>query len=198
MNTVITISREFGSGGHCIGEQLAKKLSIPFYDKEIIMHISEETGFSADYVQEKSEYAPNKSIFAYGLIARDNAGVSSTDKIIQVQTDIIKRLAQKGDCIIIGRCADYILKENSNCINIFIHGNKPAKCSRIEKLYKISEKDSLKLMNDMDKKRRLNYQYCTDQSWGNIKNYTITLNSSEIGIETCVDIISALYKLKKQ
>ena len=109
--TIITISREFGSGGHFIGEEVSKRLGIPFYDKNIIQQIAEKTGFSEDFVKEQSEYAPSKNMFAYAFVGRDHTGSSLSDRVYAAQTQVIRNLAEKGSCIIIGRCADYILKD---------------------------------------------------------------------------------------
>ena len=106
--TIITISREFGSGGHFIGEEVSKRLGIPFYDKNIIQQIAEKTGFSEDFVKEQSEYAPSKNMFAYAFVGRDHTGSSLSDRVYAAQTQVIRNLAEKGSCIIIGRCADYI------------------------------------------------------------------------------------------
>ena len=189
---IITISREFGSGGRYIGKQVAEQLGIEFYDKEIIGKIAEKTGLAEDFIEKVGEYAPSKSIFAYSLAGRTSFGVSVEDYLNSVQRKIILDIAEQQPCVIVGRCADYILRERTDCINIFIHGNVEQKTERIVKLYNVSETEAQKLMKDMDKKRSVNYSYYTDQKWGNVKNYMMTLNSSEIGIEKCADLIASL------
>lgn len=191
-NKVITISREFGSGGHFIGEELAKKLGVRYYDKDIIDKVAEETGLSAKFVETQGEYAPTKNFFSYSFIGRDASGASLADQIFVAQTKIIREIAEKESCVIIGRCADYILKDNPDCVHAFIYGDTKIKAERIQKLYNKSEKEALALMKEMDKKRSINYKYCTDQTWGNNKNYTITLNSSKLGFDTCVNILAQL------
>lgn len=195
---IITISREFGSGGHFIGEQVAKECNIPFYDKEIIEKIAEKTGFSKDYIEKKSEYASGKNIFSYAFVGRDNTGMSIADRIYEEQTRIIRELAGKESCVIIGRCSDYILKDHPDSLHIFIYGDQDKKSERLQKLYGVSEAKALQMMKEMDKKRSIHYKYNTDQVWGNVRNYTLSLNSSILGFEQCINIISNLYRLEKK
>lgn len=188
MKKIITISREFGSGGRCIGASLAKELGYTFYDKDIILQVAEKTGLSAKYIEERGEYAPKKNIFSYAF-GRDAAGASVNDYIYQMQRTIIQEIAEKGKCVIVGRCADYILRDRDDVLNVFIHGNEPEKCKRIMELYNKSETDALAFMKDIDKKRGINYSYYTDQKWGATKNYALCLNSSIIGYDGCVKVI---------
>lgn len=192
MRKIITISREFGSGGHFIGEQVARQLGITFYDKQILDQIAQETGFSKEFIEKQGEYAPSKGIFSYGFVGRDSTGSSVSDKIYHVQEKLIRELAEKEDCVIIGRCADYVLRDRSEARHIFICGNTEEKQARIEKIYGKTPKEALRMMQDMDKKRKLHYNYYTDQEWGSIKNYSLTCNSSVLGYEKCVRIIAAL------
>lgn len=189
MKKVITISREFGSGGRFIGESLAKELGFAFYDKEIIEHVAEKTGLSAKYIAERGEYAPKNNIFSYSFISRDAQGSSIDDYIYQAQQYIICHIAEKGNCVIVGRCADYILRNRNDVLNVFIHGEEPEKCRRIMKLYEKTEKEALALMKDTDKKRSINYAYYTEQKWGNTKNYALCLNSSILGYDNSIKII---------
>ena len=194
MNKIITISRQFGSGGHFIGEQVANKLGIQFYDKKIIEKIAEETGFSEKFIREQSEYSSSKNPFAFGLIGRDQNGESIADKIYAAQAKIIRELSHKEDCVIIGRCADYILKDEVDIklLNVFICADEGAKAERIQKLYEKTETEAIKLIRDMDKKRKLHYEFYTDRTWGNLMNYSLILNSSELGREKCIDLICSL------
>ena len=189
MKKIITISREFGSGGRFIGEALAKELNFAFYDKNIIEQVAQETGLSEKYIAERGEYALSHNRFSYGFIGRTMQGNSVDDLIYQAQTNIICDLAEKGNCVIIGRCADYILRNRSDVLNVFIHGNKAEKAQRIMNLYGKTEQEALVLMKDTDKKRAVNYAYCTDQKWGVSKNYALCMNSSILGYETCIEII---------
>ena len=134
MKNIITISRQFGSGGREIGEKVAEKLGYKFYDKEIIEKLSEKTGLAKEFIRNAGEYAPSKSIFSYALIARDRNGTSLTDYVYKVQRELILELADSEPCVIVGRCADYILKERDDCFNAFIHGNMEVKKERVKKL----------------------------------------------------------------
>ena len=189
MKKIITISREFGSGGRFIGEALAKELNFAFYDKNIIEQVAQETGLSEKYIAERGDYALSHNRFSYGFIGRTMQGNSVDDLIYQAQTNIICDLAEKGNCVIVGRCADYILRNRSDVLNVFIHGNKAEKAQRIMNLYGKTEQEALVLMKDTDKKRAVNYAYCTDQKWGVSKNYALCMNSSILGYETCIEII---------
>ena len=190
---IITISREFGSGGKYIGERVAEKLGIPYYDSVIMERIAEETGFVKDFVAQVAEYAPSKSIFSYAFVGRNTAGESLEDYVQKVQRKIIIDLASKGPCVIVGRCADYILSDRHDCLNVFIRGNTDEKKQRLVEFHGIDPKDAEKVMKDTDKKRSINYKYYTGRTWGDYRNYTIMLNSTDIGVEKCIDIIADLY-----
>lgn len=191
---IITISREFGSGGRFIGEETAKKLGIAFYDREIIAKVADDLGLSEKYVADRGEYAPSKNIFSYAFIGRDINGNSIADQIYSYQQKIIKELAAKEPCVIVGRSADYILSERDDVLNVFIQGNKADKIVRIKEIYSKSDDEAAKMIKDTDKKRSVNYRYCTDQEWGSRKNYDIVLNSSTLGYDNCIDVISKLYR----
>ena len=191
---IITISREFGSGGRFIGEETAKKLGIAFYDREIIAKVADDLGLSEKYVADRGEYAPSKNIFSYAFIGRDINGNSIADQIYSYQQKIIKELAAKEPCVIVGRSADYILSGRDDVLNVFIQGNKTDKIVRIKEIYSKSDDEAAKMIKDTDKKRSVNYRYCTDQEWGSRKNYDIVLNSSTLGYDNCIDVISRLYR----
>ena len=194
MSKIITISREYGSGGKYIGELVAKKLGIPFYDKEIMQKIAEETGFVNEFIEKLAEYAPSKSIFAYAFAGRSVSGEAVEDTIYAAQRRIILELAEKGDCVIVGRSADYILKGKHETIDVFIHGDLEAKKERVCRFHGVNAADAEKLLRDTDKKRAINYKYYTGEAWGDAKNYTLTLNSTKLGTENCADIIAEIYK----
>ena len=189
---IITISREFGSGGRFIGEEVAKKLGIAYYDKNIIGQIAEKSGLSPEYIQENAELSPKKGLFAYAFSGRDITGKSVEDMVYEAQRNIILELAEKEPCVIIGRNADYILKDRDDVLNVFIHGDMPEKIKRITGLYNVKEKEVVKMMADTDKRRRTNYNFYTDQNWGKASNYTLCLNSSQLGYDRCEAIIMAV------
>ena len=191
---IITISREFGSGGRFIGEEVAKKLGIAYYDKNIIGQIAEKSGLSPEYIQENAELSPKKGLFAYAFSGRDITGKSVEDMVYEAQRNIILELAEKEPCVIIGRNADYILKDRDDVLNEFIHGDMPEKIKRITGLHNVEEKEAVKMMADTDKRRRTNYNVYTDQNWGKASNYTLCLNSSQLGYDRCEMIIMECVK----
>ena len=191
---IITISREFGSGGRFIGEEVAKKLGIAYYDKNIIGQIAEKSGLSPKYIQENAELSPKKGLFAYAFSGRDITGKSVEDMVYEAQRKVILDLAKKEPCVIIGRNADYILKDRDDVLNVFIHGDMPEKIKRITGLYNVKEKEAVKMMADTDKRRRTNYNFYTDQNWGKASNYTLCLNSSQLGYDRCEMIIMECVK----
>ena len=191
---IITISREFGSGGRFIGEEVAKKLGIAYYDKNIIGQIAEKSGLSPEYIQENAELSPKKGLFAYAFSGRDITGKSVEDMVYEAQRNIILELAEKEPCVIIGRNADYILKDRDDVLNVFIHGDMLEKIKRITGLYNVKEKEAVKMMADTDKRRRTNYNFYTDQNWGKASYYTLCLNSSQLGYDRCEMIIMECVK----
>ena len=186
---IITISREFGSGGRFIGEEVAKKLGIAYYDKNIINEIAEKSGLSPEYIQENAELSPKKGLFAYAFAGRDVTGKSVEDLVYEAQRKVILELAEKESCVIIGRNADYILKDRDDVLNVFIHGDTPEKIQRITRLYNVEEQKAVKMMVDRDKRRMANYNFYTNQKWGKADNYTLCLNSSQLGYDRCEKII---------
>ena len=182
---IITISREFGSGGRFIGEEVAKKLGIAYYDKNVINEIAEKSGLSPEYIQENAELSPKRGLFAYAFAGRDITGKSVEDMVYEAQRQVILELADKEPCVIIGRNADYILKDRDDVLNVFVHGDAPEKMQRIRQIYHVSEKVAAKMMADTDKRRMANYNFYTNQKWGKASNYTLCLNSSQLGYDRC-------------
>lgn len=194
MNTIITISREFGSGGHLIGKKVAERLGYKYYDKEIIERCADETGLAQDYIRRFGEHAGSQNVFAYSFVGRTSNGLCVEDYIFQMQHKIICDIADKENAVIIGRCADAILADRPNVLNIFIEANEKAKVKRIMEADGKTEKEAVKLMHEMDKKRAINYAYCTDGKWGQREHYDAILSSSTFGYDKCVDIIVDLAK----
>ena len=194
MKKIITISREFGSGGRSIGKAVAEKLGYKYYDRELIEKVADKTGFSREYIEEQGEYSPTTVSFAYSFVGRGINGVSTEDYLWSAQRKVILELADQEPCVIVGRCADYILKGRDDCLNIFIHANKKSREERIVKLYGATDKSPEKRLQEKDKKRKINYKYYTEQDWGMSQNYHLSLDSSEIGMDKCVDMIIDLAK----
>ena len=191
---IITISREFGSGGRFIGEEVAKKLGFACYDKNIIGQIAEKSGLAPEYIRESAELSLKKGLFAYAFAGRDITGQSVEDLVYETQRKVILELAEKESCVIIGRNADFILKDRDDVLNVFIYGDLPEKVERICRLYHVSEQEAVRMMTDIDKRRMTNYNFYTEQKWGKASNYTVCLNSSRIGYERGEEIIVGCVK----
>ena len=191
---IITICREFGCGGRFIGEEVAKKLGFACYDKNIIGQIAEKSGLAPEYIRESAELSPKKGLFAYAFAGRDITGKSVEDLVYETQRKMILKLAEKESCVIIGRNADFILKDRDDVLNVFIYGDLPEKVERICRLYHVSEQEAVRMMTDIDKRRMTNYNFYTEQKWGKASNYTVCLNSSRIGYEKCEEIIVGCVK----
>ena len=190
---IITISREFGSGGRTIGKEAAARLGIPCYDAQLIETMAEESGFSKEYIASHDEYAVGKGFLAHAFADRDYNGYSWQDELWKVQNKIILELAQKSSCVIVGRCADYILRGKADCLRVFVHADMESRAKRIVERYGERDISPEKRLKDKDKRRSSYYQFYTDMKWGEAKNYDISLNSGTIGINRCVDTVAALY-----
>lgn len=192
---VITISREFGSGGHSIGKTVAEKLGIPFYDQKLLEHISVETGFSQEFIEEAAEYATAKNSLLFNLLMNRSlhgrTELTPADSIYIAQAKIIKDLADKESCVIVGRCADYILRDRLDCFHVFICADSADRCRRVLDRYGDNGKPLAKRIEDKDTRRKIYYSHYTDQIWGAPQNYHLCLNSSKLGIDRCVDFILA-------
>ena len=196
MSRIITISRQYGSGGRTIGRMVAEKLGIPCYDQEIITQIAEKSGFCEEYIREKGEYTNTGSNFFNAIGIGYLNGLSLQDRLWIEQEKVILELAEKGDCVIVGRCADFILQDKVECVKVFIHTSMKNRIDRIIKYYNESEVPTEKSLEGKDKRRRAYYQYYTDVDWGIAKNYHLCLDSGELGVETCADIIANVDKSK--
>ena len=190
-NRIITISREFGSGGRTIGKMAAKELGISCYDRELLQKIAVESGFDENYIEEADEYAPGG--FLASAFSHQSAGPNNTDHLWKIQYNIITDLAQKGDCVIVGRCADYILREKANLLRVFVHADMKFRAERIVREYGEREESPEQRLRDKDKRRAAYHRFYTDMKWGYAQNYDITLNSGTLGIDKCVEIIKTLY-----
>ena len=192
-NRIITISREFGSGGRTVGKQVAQKLNIPCYDQELIEKIAEESGFAPAYIKEQGEYAVRAGWLSNALAGRFSNGLTTQDQLWLLQRKVILELAEKGPCVIVGRCADYILRNEADCLTAFIHADMEKRGQRIVEIYGEREESPEKRLRDKDKRRAAYYQVYTDMTWGDARHYHVALDSGVLGIETCVSILAGLY-----
>ena len=190
-NRVITISREFGSGGRTIGKRVAQELGIPCYDAELIHKIALETGFNENYIKEAGEYTPGG--FLSNVFSNRAYGPTNEDYLWKIQYQVITDLAQKESCVIVGRCADYILEDKADCLKVFIHADMDFRAKRIVGVYGERDISPEQRLKDKDKRRAAYHRFYTNRKWGHAQNYHITLDSGVIGLDACVDIIKKLY-----
>ena len=197
---IITVSRQFGSGGRTIAKALAERLGYAYYDSALVEEVAKETGFDPSYIADAGEYAPGKSMLSYAFSSASphtSGKLGATDYLWAAQCKVILDLAEKGNCVIVGRCADYILRERDDCLNVFIHAPKKYKAKRIVELYGVTDKSPEKRLEEKDTRRRVNYKYFTGKEWGLTENYHISLDSAMLGEEKCVDIIADIVNTKE-
>lgn len=192
MKKIITISRQFGSGGHSIAKAVADRLGIAFYDNNLITEVAKQSGLSEEFIRENEEYASHSSSFLYQL-AMSTAGTygypSVYQKLYEAQTKVIEEIANKEACVIVGRCADYILKDREDCLHVFIHADNEHRSKHILEKYGPTEKTTAQRIKDKDNKRRNYYRFHTDREWGVAANYHLALDSGALGEELCVELI---------
>ena len=192
MKKIITISRQFGSGGHSIAQAVAERLGIAFYDNNLITEVAKQSGLSEEFIRENEEYASHSSSFLYQL-AMSTAGTygypSVYQKLYEAQTKVIEEIANKESCVIVGRCADYILKDREDCLHIFIHADNEHRSKHILEKYGPTEKTTAQRIKDKDNKRRNYYRFHTDREWGVAANYHLALDSGALGEKLCVELI---------
>lgn len=197
MYPIITISREFGSGGHSIGEAVAKRLDIPFYDGAIVEKVAEESGYAKDFIETEGEYASRWGLYANTHYA--NFAPLPQDTMFGIQCKIIKEAAKKGPCVIVGRCADYVLEDTDlNVLDVFIHADTEHRKARILERYPDSDVPIEKRLKKKDKGRATYYKFYTDRQWGDYHNYHLNLDSGYLGEEACVDIICKTAEMKSK
>ena len=191
---IITISREFGSGGRTVGRMAAKALNIPCYDQEILEELARKSGFTQGYIQEQGEYAAHAGWLSNALASRFSDGLTSQDRLWVLQRELILELAEKGPCVIVGRCADFILREKADCLTAFIHADMAFRAKRIVEVYGQRQDSPEKRLQDKDRRRAAYYQFYTDTRWGQARNYHIALDSGVLGIDRCAELLAELYE----
>lgn len=189
--SVITITREFGSGGRTIAKKLADDLGFKYYDYELIQQVAKESGFAESFVEEFGEESQNTGFFAY---LTNTWGTSVSDQLYLAERKVIMDLAEKGNCIIVGRCADYILEDRTDTLNVFIYADMEFKKDRIITLYGERDVSIEKRILDKDKRRKAHYKYYTDRNWNRAANYHISLDSGKLGVDQCVEIIEGIMR----
>jgi cytidylate kinase len=193
---IITVSREYGSGGRAIAQKVAEALGYAFYDKELVHEIAKETGLAESFVIENGEYATSKNSILFNLAL--SAGIKfpnnlpMSDQLFIVQHNIIKDLAEKGSCVIVGRCADYILHERADCLHTFFHADMAFRADRVVSVCGEMVDAPEKALKEKDDKRKTYYKHYTGRRWGAAQNYHISLDSGVVGIDRCADIVVSL------
>ena len=207
MNKIITIARQFGSGGRLIGRELAQKLNIPFLDNELITLAAKESGMSPEVLKGADERVTNSLLYGlamgyfppcYGFSTPEPGGLTITDNLFMIQAGIIAKKAKEGPCVIVGRCADYVLKEDSNRVSIFIYADLNARAKRAVDIYGLKPDKIEDEIRKRDKKRGNYYNYYTNRRWDDFHNYHLLLDSSKLGIEQSADLIIKYLELLEQ
>lgn len=198
-NQIITIGRQCGSGGHTIGKLLAQRLGVAFYDKEIVEMAAAKTKLSPDFIRSHGEYFHGGSlghIIGYGTRFDSSlkTGSALTDQLHQVQSEIILEVAEKGSCVIVGRCADYVLAGKHPTLNVFIHSDMSYKVERSIQEHGINPERAASILTRRDKARAQHYRFYTDKKWGDARNYDVCLDSGRLGVEACVAILADAYQ----
>lgn len=188
---IITISREFGSGGRTIGKAAAQKLGIPCYDAELITEMAKQSGFAEDYVREAGEYAPGGLLNS--MFTSRAGGPTNEDILWQIQCNMVAQLAKKGPCVIVGRCGDYILRDRPDVLKVFVHADMAFRAKRIVEVYGQREESPEQRLKDKDKRRSTYYRFYTGRKWGQLDTYDLMLNSGVLGIEKCTELICTIF-----
>ncbi|MEG1847288.1 MAG: cytidylate kinase-like family protein [Lachnospiraceae bacterium] len=196
MNTVITIGRQFGSGGREIGEKLAKHYDIPCYDKELLTRAAKESGFCEEMIQNHDERPTNSFLYnlvmdtySFGYNSSSFVDMPISHKVFLAQFDAIKKIASEGPCVIVGRCADYALDDYKNSTHLFICGDMDVKLKRICAKYDLSESKAKDMILKKDKQRQSYYNYYSSKKWSQAESYDLCINSSVLGMEGTVDLL---------
>lgn len=196
-NKIYTIGREYGSGGKEVGEKLAAKLGIKLYDKELLQQAAKESGFCEEIFENHDEKPTNSFLYSLVMDTYSAGSYSSAPfldmplnhKVFLAQFDTIKKLAEQESCVIVGRCADYALASDPDCINVFIHADLDDRVKRVSKRMNITEQKAKDMVQKQDKQRASYYNYYTCKKWGEAKSYDLTLNASKLSIDDCVEMI---------
>ncbi len=190
---IITIGRQFGSGGHELGEKLANRLGIPFYDRQLLSSAAERSGLTKEMIESLDEKPTSSFLYslAVGGYGAGNVPLPLGNQVFLAMSDVIRDVAAKGSCVIVGRCAEYVLSGNPDLVRIFVHADREAKIERICRVKGLKEKDAAVLMQRTDKKRAGYHDFYADEKWGEASSYDLTVNSATFGIDAAVEMIAA-------
>ena len=203
-NKIYTIGREFGSGGREVGEKLAAKLGIKLYDKELLQQAAKDSGFCEEIFENHDEKPTNSFLYSlvmdtysFGYSSSGFTDMPMNHKVFLAQFDAIKKIADEGPCILVGRCADYALESYKNVVSVFIHADLDARIRRIARIYNLTDAKAKDMILKTDKKRAGYYNYYTNKKWSDSKSYELCLTSSELGIDGTANAIIDYVKLKE-
>lgn len=194
---IITISRQYGSGGRLIGEMIAKELGYAFYDKELIVKSAEESGFAEEFIK-KYEEKQRKGNFISFYSGNLSNYLTPEDHIWQIQHKVILEIVEQGPCVIVGRNSDFVLRDRKDALHAFIHADEAVRMERIRNEYGDMAENPAKRIAEVDRSRSKNYKYYTDRYWGDAKNYSISLDSGRFGAEGCAKIILDLVRAENK
>ncbi len=196
MNTVITIGRQFGSAGHEIGKKVAEYFGIQCYDKELLSRAAKDSGLCEEMIQNHDERPTNSFLYnlvmdtySFGYNSSAFVDMPISHKVFLAQFDAIKKIAEEGPCVIVGRCADYALEEYPNCVHIFIYCDEATKTKRVMERYDITEAKAKDMIIKKDKQRQSYYNYYSTKKWGKAESYDLCINSSVLGVDGTVKLI---------
>ena len=198
LNMIITIGRQYGSGGREIGEKLAKRMNVPYYDKELLTEAARESGLSEELFLQSDEKPTNSLLYALAMGNSYANRPPLNHTIFMAQFETIKKIAQNGPCVIVGRCADYSLRHMKNMVSVFVHASMEYRMARAINQYHVPEKQAKGVLARTDKQRASYYNLYTDQNWSDVRNYDLALDSSKIGVEGAVDVILEYAAIKQK
>ena len=203
MKTVVTIGRQLGSNGKVIGKALAERLGFTFYDKDKIAQVAKESGLSENLFEGIDEKPTNSLLYALVMGVQSGKGlyyqyndVLNGDNIFKLQSDVIKGIAKNGSCIIVGRCADYILRKDPGLVTLFLYADPDLRAKTLMERDGMSEKDAYNAINKADKRRSNYYNFYTNNTWGDVNNYNLCLDTGSLSIDGCVDILQRYINAK--
>ena len=201
---IITISRQYGSGGRLIGKTLAKRLGVAFYDNELITMAAEKSGYGTDLFEKADSKATNKLLFtlSMGTMVMGNGGIGTfdaplNDQVFMIQSSVIEEVASTHSCVIIGRCADYVLREDPDRTNIFIHAALPIRVERAISQYGVKSDEAEAFVRKTDKRRATYYNYYSGLKWGDSDNYHLSVDSGVLGLERTCDVVEQFIRARE-
>lgn len=202
-NIIISIGRQFGAGGRRVGQALAKELGIAYYDKELIMEAAKEFGFAPDFFEENDEKSASfsgnvlqwmESLVTSGMCTKNYL---SQDTLFEMQSEVIRKVAEKHSCVIVGRCSDYVLRDNPNCFSVFLHSSDEDRIMRIQERSGLSTEEAISKMRMEDKKRAAYYNFYSNKTWGESATYTLSIDVSSLGVDKTVELIKFYLQQKE-